>query len=142
MHFILKLQKSLYPAFKSRPHQQQCRSRIVECYKSKDSFDKVGRCFDIVAVFGNNVAAVGISVERSFVLSKKSKQTEHVQFLSTMSKGQNFTKNMFELLPFLATKLNVASMKSNVVSTLLPVASTFLLVWTGLYTHIAVEVSL
>ena len=26
---------------KPRPHQQQCRSNIVECYKSIDSFDKV-----------------------------------------------------------------------------------------------------
>ena len=34
---------------KPRPHQQQCRSNIVECYKSNDSFDKVERCFDIVA---------------------------------------------------------------------------------------------
>ena len=39
-------------AIKSRPHQQQCRSNIVEHYKSNDSFDKVERCFD---VFGNNV---------------------------------------------------------------------------------------
>ena len=34
---------------KPRPHQQQCRSNIVECYKSNNSFDKVERCFDIVA---------------------------------------------------------------------------------------------
>jgi len=34
---------------KPRPHQQQCRNDIVECYKSNDSFDKVERCFDIVA---------------------------------------------------------------------------------------------
>ena len=26
---------------KPRPHQQQCRSNIVECYKLIDSFDKV-----------------------------------------------------------------------------------------------------
>jgi len=26
---------------KPRPHQQQCRSNVVECYKSNDSFDKV-----------------------------------------------------------------------------------------------------
>jgi len=36
------------------------------------------------------------------------------------------------LLPFVATKSNVASTKSNVASTMLPVASTLLLVWTGL----------
>ena len=33
---------------KPRPHQQQRRSNIVECYKSNDSFDKVECCFDIV----------------------------------------------------------------------------------------------
>jgi len=35
---------------KRGPHQQQCRSNIVECYN-------VEGCFDIVAVFGNNVEA-------------------------------------------------------------------------------------
>ena len=44
-----------YNSLKSYPHQQQCRSNMVECYKSNDSFDKVECCFDIVAVFGNNV---------------------------------------------------------------------------------------
>jgi len=52
---------------KPRPHQQQCRSNIVECYKSNDSFDSVECCFDIVAVFGNNVADFGNNVERNFV---------------------------------------------------------------------------
>jgi len=31
---------------KPRPHQQQRRSNIVECYKSNDSFENVERCFD------------------------------------------------------------------------------------------------
>jgi len=35
---------------KPSPHQKQCRSNIAECYKSNDSFDKVERCFDIVAL--------------------------------------------------------------------------------------------
>jgi len=36
--------------FKPGPHQQQCRSNIVEsCYKVECCFDKVERCFDIVA---------------------------------------------------------------------------------------------
>ena len=96
---------------KPRPHQQQCRSNIVELYKLNDSFDSVECCFDIVAVFGNNV-------EQNFVFSTMSKQIEHVQFVST-------------LLPFVATKSNVASTKSNVSSTMLPVVSTLLLVWTG-----------
>jgi len=44
---------------KPRPHQQQCRSYIVECcYKVECCFDKVESCFDIVAVFGNNVERV------------------------------------------------------------------------------------
>jgi len=75
---------------KHRPHQQQCRSNIVECYKSNDSFDKVECCFDIVAVFGNNVAGFGNNIERNFVLPTKSKQTEHVQCVLTLSKRQNF----------------------------------------------------
>jgi len=88
-----------------------------------DSFDSVECCFDIVAVFGNNVAGFGVAgfgnnVERNIVLSTMSKQIEHVQFVST-------------LLPFVATKSNVASTNSNVASTMLPVASTLLLVWTG-----------
>jgi len=32
---------------KPRPHQQQHRNNIVECYKSNDSFDEVECCFDI-----------------------------------------------------------------------------------------------
>jgi len=48
-------------SYKSRSHQQQCRSNIVKCYKSNDSFDKVvtlskernftKNSFDIVAVW-------------------------------------------------------------------------------------------
>jgi len=38
-----------YNSLKSYPHQQQCRSNMVECYKSNDSFDKVECCFDSVA---------------------------------------------------------------------------------------------
>ena len=34
---------------KPSPHQQQCRSNVVECYKWNDSFDKVDCCFNIVA---------------------------------------------------------------------------------------------
>jgi len=61
---------------KPGPHQQQCRSNIVECCN-------VECCFHIVAVFGNNVEATfdfvannGNNVERvlrwNFVLSTKS----------------------------------------------------------------------
>ena len=43
-------------------------------------------CFDIIAdiVFGNNVAGFGNNVERNFLLSTKSKQIEHVQFVSAL----------------------------------------------------------
>ena len=73
----------------------------------------------LLRAFGNNVAGFDNDVERNFVLSTKSKQIEHVQFLSTLLKRQNFTMNSFDIAAFLAVK-------SNVVSTLL-------LVWTGLY---------
>ena len=54
---ILALRRSIKPPPDLHsPHQQQCRSDTVDCYKSDDSFDKVECCFDIVAVFGNNVA--------------------------------------------------------------------------------------
>jgi len=59
----------VFGLLKPCPHQQQCRSNIVECYKLNDSFDNVECCFDIVAVFGNNVASFGNSVERNFVVS-------------------------------------------------------------------------
>ena len=50
------------------------------------TFDFVEATFDFVATNGNNV-------ERNFVLSTKSKQIEHVQFVSTLSKGQNFVRH-------------------------------------------------
>jgi len=139
--------------FKPRPHQQQCPSNIVECYKLNDSFDNVECCFDIVAVFGNNV-------ERNFVLSTKSKQIKHVPFVSTkdeisfdivtetgniVAKNGNNVEATFDFVERtnfydklvrhccrMATKCNVALTKSNVASTMLPVVSTLLLVWTGL----------
>jgi len=48
--------------------------------------------------FCNNVAGFGNNVERNFVLSTKSKQIEHVQFVSTLSKGQYFTTNVFDIV--------------------------------------------
>jgi len=67
------------------------------------------RQFDIVAKNGNNVEATFDFVER----------TKYYDTRST-------------LLPFVATSSNVASTKSNLASPMLPVASTLLLVWTGL----------
>ena len=43
--------------------------------------------------FGISVAGFGNNVERSFVLSIKSKQIEHVQFTSTLSKGRHFVRH-------------------------------------------------
>ena len=56
-------------------------------------FDNAERCFDIVAVFGDNVAGFGNNIERNFVLSTMSKQIEHVQFVSTLSKVRNFVRH-------------------------------------------------
>ena len=56
-------------------------SNIVEA-----TFDFVEATFDFVATNGNNVV-------RHFVLSTKSKQIEHAQFISTVSKGRNFVRH-------------------------------------------------
>jgi len=41
--------KLTFVIVKPGPHQQHCRSNFVECYKVECCFDKVDRCFDIVA---------------------------------------------------------------------------------------------
>jgi len=56
----------LFCLLKPRPHQQQCPSNIVQCYKLNDSFDNVECCFDIVAVCCNKVECCFDKVERSF----------------------------------------------------------------------------
>jgi len=93
--FVMLLRRSNYSALsrrdaerntitlKPRPHQQQRRSNIIEWCKSKDSFDEVECCLDIVAIFGNNV-------ERNFVISTNSKQIDHVQLVSILLKGTKF----------------------------------------------------
>ena len=55
-------------------------------------------CFDIVAGFGNNV-------KRNFDLSTTSKQIEHVQSVSTLSKGRNFTINSFDIVAHFGNKV-------------------------------------
>ena len=104
-------------ALKPRPHQQQRRSNIVECYKSNDSFDKVDRCFDIVALLatmlpknGKNVAVFGNNVEVS----------------SFWQSGNKL--NMFNLFRF-CRKDEILRQTG---STSLPVASRLLLLWAGL----------
>jgi len=81
-----------------------------------------------VAGFGNNVVGFGKNVERNFVLSTKSKQIEHVQFVSTLSKGRNFTIESFDIA---CCRLWQQSRMLLRQSRMLPVASTLLLVWTG-----------
>ena len=58
---------------------------------SNDSFDIVERCFDVVAVF-RFLATMSNEFSWNFVISTKSKQIEHIKFVSTLSKGRNFTK--------------------------------------------------
>ena len=110
-------------SLKPRPHQQQCRSNRQHCRSNFRRcrsntrlcchkhcrtfivkfrpFDNVECCLDIVAVFGDNV-------ERNYVLSTKSKQIEHVQFVSTLSvETTNFCSTLLPkpvtLLPKTAT---------------------------------------
>jgi len=74
-------------------------------------FNKVECCFDIVTVFGHNVAVFGKNVERVFreilsfwLLSTKSKQSEH----GHCSISFDFVKRMkcsLKLLPKTATML-------------------------------------
>jgi len=97
LHRLLPERQSTDYNLKPRSHQQQCRSNIVERYKLNDSFDSVECCFEIVAVFGNNVAGFGNNVERNFVISTKSKQIERVQFVSTLSKGGNCVRHCCRL---------------------------------------------
>ena len=77
---------------KPRPHQQQRRSNIAECYKSNDSFDEVERCFDIVAVLTT------VSNEVSSFRQNRNKLIAHVQFVSTLLKGRNFTIYSFDIV--------------------------------------------
>ena len=107
---------------KPRSHQQQCRSNIVQCYKSNDSFDKVECCFDKVeGCF--DIVAVSWQQCRSFVLSTMSKRIEHDEISrktsstllpkmavtrskqhSTLLKGRNFTINSFDIVVIFGNK--------------------------------------
>jgi len=86
-------------------------------------FNKVECCFDIFAVFVNNVAGFGNNVEQNFIHSTKSKQIEHVQFVLALSKGRNFRWTLLsktaKLLPKPATLLPKSLTMSKQHSTLL-----------------------
>ena len=126
-------------------YQQQCPSNIVVSYKLNDSFDnvqccfdKVERCFDNVAccfdivagvegalspVHTNNNVEATLSKQQATLLPVASTM---LSFWATMSKPFDFVertkfqhKTRSTLLPFLATKSNVAS--------------TLWLVWRGPY---------
>ena len=119
---------------KPRLHQQQCRSNNVECYKSNDTSE---RCFHIFTVFSNNVAVLATVFGRLWQQRCRFWQQCQTKFCPFDKVETNWMFNLFRLcrkddisretrstlLPFLATKSNVASTKSNVASTLLPVAS-------------------
>jgi len=84
------------------------------CRKDEISFDIVAKNGKIVAETGNIVAKNGNDVEATFDI---------VERMKLYDKSST-------LLPFVATKSNVASTKSNVTSAMLPVAST-LTCWCG-----------
>ena len=84
--------------------------------KDEISFDTVAETGNIVAKNGNNVEATFDIVKRidnvastfrkrNFVLSTMSKQTEHVQFVSTLSKGRNFTIESFDIVAVCGNKV-------------------------------------
>jgi len=72
------------PSTPSTMSKQHYRSDNVECYKSNDSFDK------------------------------KSKQIERVLFVSTLSKGLNFTKNSFDVVAKNGNNVEARLCRSNI----------------------------
>ena len=93
---------------KPRPHRQQCRSNVVECYKSNDSVDKVERCFDVVAVWQQCRTSFFREIS-SFRLSRNKLRT-------FVEATVDFVERIFRLVAFYN------------------VASTLLLMWTELKT--------
>ena len=143
---------------KPRPHQQQCKSNVRLCRSnfrlccqngnSVDEFIVKFRIFDQVyksniastllpflatmfAVFGNNV-------ERNFVISTKSKQIDHIQFVSTLSKGRNFVRHCCRNRQHCCQKRQQCPsniplcLKNRSTCSIRLIASTLLLVLTGL----------
>jgi len=73
---------------------QHCRSDIVECYKSNDSFDKVERYFNIVAVSGNDVERVFREIS-SF---RQSWNRMNMPNLLNFVERTIFHKNLFDIV--------------------------------------------
>jgi len=86
------------------------------------------------------VSTSELEVARVSVLCRKdeisfytvAKNSNNVEATFDFVERTKFYDTRWTLLPFVATKSNVASTTSNVASTMLPVTSTLLLVWTGL----------
>jgi len=62
---------------------------------------------------GSNVDATLSNATSRMIPSTKSKQIEHVQFVSTLSTGRNFTKNSFNIVAKRATMSKQRSTLSN-----------------------------
>jgi len=143
----LVLYSQLWCSLKLRPHQQQCRSNIVECGKSNVSFDKVEYCFDKVERCFD-IGAVFLQQCRT-----KFRPFDKVETKWTCStcfdfvEKRNFTKNSFDIVAVFGNKVECCFDKVELVSwsstspfstnmaiseTKSNVASTLLLVWTGL----------
>ena len=77
-----------------RPYQQQCPSNVVECYKLNDSFDNAASTLlPFLAPMLPFSATMSNEISSFRLLSTKSKQIEHVQFVSILLKGRNFVRH-------------------------------------------------
>ena len=59
----------------------------------------------LLPVSATMLLVFGTTSTKNFVLSTKSKQIEHVQFVSTLSKGRNFTINSFDIVAVCGNKV-------------------------------------
>ena len=71
---------------KPGPHQQQCRSNIVECYNFEC-------CFNIVAVFGNNVEAKTATMSNEFCVEMSSFRQSRTLLRQCCPKRQHCRSN-------------------------------------------------
>jgi len=88
------------PSILATISKQHCRTLQVERF-----FRQSRTLLRHFCRFGNNVAGFGNNVGRNFVLSTMSKQIEHVQFVSTLSKGRNFTIESFDIVAVRGNKV-------------------------------------
>jgi len=89
-------------AVKPGPHQQQCRSNIVECYKSNDSFDKVETKW-ACSIYLHCIEMTKFHKKtRSTLLPKTSTMSKQH---STLLKGWNFRINSFDIVADFSNKV-------------------------------------